>query len=498
MQRLDLLLINPGNKKHVYAGLEGSFAAIEPPLWTAIMASFIRDKEFTVKIIDAEAEGLTPEETADRAKGYNPLLIGIGAVGANPSASSTPKMPAVRSVLCAIKEKGIPAKTVLYGIHPSALPERTIKEEKADFVLRGEGFYGMYQLLNLLRNNADNFSGIKGLWYLNGAEVVDGGWSETVKDLDTLPMAAWDMLPMDRYRAHNWHCFGNLNQRSPYAVIYTSLGCPFNCSYCNIRTLYDGKPGIRLRSINKVIEEIDLLATKYKVKNIKVLDELFALKEDRVTEFCELLIKRNYGLNIWAYARVDTINEKMCVKMKEAGINWLAFGIESADMKVREDVSKGLFNVATIKKAVSMAHNAGIYVVGNFLFGLPEDNLESMQNTLELAEELNCEYSNFYTAMAYPGSRLYEISKEQGVRLPEDWLGYSQFSRQTTPLPSKYLSSEEILRFRDEAFYSYHSSPAYLNGIKDKFGPDTVKHIQDMLKYKIHREILEEKKGAER
>jgi len=174
--------------------------------------------------------------------------------------------------------------------------------------------------------------------------------------------------------------------------------------------------------------------------------------------------------------------------MKQAGINWLAFGIESASKKVREGVVKKIRQEAR-KRAVEMTHAAGIYVIGNFIFGLPDDNFETMQETLNMAKELNCEYANFYVAMAYPGSQLYEDALKKGIKLPKEWYGYSQYSEETLALPTKYLSSPEVLRFRDEAFVEYFSNPKYIEMIKEKFGPKVVEHIKEMLEHKMQRKF---------
>ncbi|MCK5343074.1 MAG: radical SAM protein, partial [Candidatus Heimdallarchaeota archaeon] len=331
---------------------------------------------------------------------------------------------------------------------------------------------------------------IKGLWYRADEEVLSNERAENIADLGDLPMPAWDLLPMDKYRAHNWHCFDHINERSPYAIIYTSLGCPFNCEYCNIHALYSGKPGIRFRSSQKVVEELDYLVKNYNIKNVKFLDELFVLNKDRLDELCDLLIQRDYDLNIWAYARIDTVDKEGLSKLRKAGIRWLCYGIEAGSKEVRVGVNKGRFDQEAIKRAVKMTQDAGIYVLGNFMFGLPDDNLETMQETLDLSKELNCDYVNFYTTMAYPGSRLYDKMVEQGVELPDDWRGFSQYSEQTLPLPTKYLSAEEVLRFRDNAFDEYYNDPGYHKLLEDKFGKETLEHVKQMVRHKIHRNIL--------
>lgn len=487
-QRLDLLLINPGSRSQVYGKLASTLAGIEPPIWAGLIAGEVRRQGFSVKLIDAEAENWDPEYTAEKIAEENPVLVDIEVLGANPSASSTPKMTAAGEVARALKKKVPGIKIIFSGLHPSALPEKTLKEEAGDFVCQGEGFYTIPMLLKALKTKG-SFAEIPGLWYIENGKTKCRPTAPLVNP-DDLPMVAWDLLPMDKYRAHNWHCFDDIEKRQPYAVIYTSLGCPFNCSYCNIHALYDGKPGIRFRSPEKVVGEIDYLVKNYKVRNIKFLDELFALKEDRVVRICDLIIQGGYDLNIWAYARVDTVNERMLKKMRQAGIRWAAYGFESAVAGVRQGVAKR-FAQDVVAKAVEMTHAANIYINGNFIFGLPDDNLETMQQNLKTAMELNLEYVNFYAATAYPGSQLYVEAIEKAIALPKEWHAFSQYSEEFLPLPTKYLSAAEVLRFRDRAFKEYFSNPKYKEMVKRKFGPKVAEHIEGMLKHDIHRKLLE-------
>jgi len=488
-EKIDLVLVNPGSHKQVYGKLASTLKGIEPPLWCALVAAYVREQGYSVKIIDAESEDWSPEFTAEKIIEYNPLLTGVIAIGSNPSASSTPKMTAASETFDELKKKAPNLKTIIGGLHPSALPGRTLKEEKVDFVCQGEGFFTFSELLGMLKlgEKTDTYN-INGLWYMKNGEIVSNPRAPLIEDLDELPFAAWDLLSMDKYRAHNWHCFDNIEERKPYAMIYTSLGCPFNCTYCNIHALYDNKPGIRFRSPKKVVEEIGYLVKNYKTKNLKILDELFVLREDRVNEICDLIIEAGFDLNIWAYARVDTIKKDILKKMKKAGVNWLAIGFESANSQVRKGVDKK-FNENSVKKAIELTKEAGINIIGNFIFGLPYDSIDTMQETLDMAKGFNFEYANFYTAMAYPGSQLYLDASEKGIKLPDSWSGYSQYSEDTLPLPTKYLSSEDVLKFRDKAFEEYFNNPSYLEMIDDKFGGKVVEHIKNMLDHKINRNI---------
>ena len=145
------------------------------------------------------------------------------------------------------------------------------------------------------------------------------------------------------------------------------------------------------------------------------------------------------------------------------------------------------FDQQDIGSTLEKVAGAGIYAIGNYIFGLPEDDSLSMQETLDLAVDLNCEFANFYCAMAYPGSRLYDIALAGGWSLPEGWGGYSQHSVDTLPLETRYLSGSEVLSFRDRAFQTYYAGRRYLEMVQSKFGEDTVRHIREMASHTLVR-----------
>ena len=484
----DIIFINPGDRRQVYQDLSRDYSAVEPPFWIAVMAAYLRSKGFEVEIIDANAENLSPLETANIVRQSAPLLVAVIVYGSQPSAS-TQNMTIAGKICRALKEN-TSLKVALGGLHPSALPERTIKDEAVDFVIEGEGPYTLTALLSALRANRGNYSSIPGLWYRDGSTVKGNPRAQLITDLDeVLPVAAWDLLPMHKYRAHNWHCFDDIGHRMPYGAIYTSLGCPYSCVFCCINAPF-GKSGIRYRSPDMVLREIGVLAEDYGVKNIKIVDELFVLNEQHYMTIVDLVIERGYDLNFWAYARVDTVRPNNLQKMKKAGINWLALGIESANPDVRDGAEKKM-KVKDIKQVVQAIQNEGIRVIGNYIFGLPDDTMATMQETLDLAMALNCEFANFYCAMAYPGSRLYDMAVREGLQLPKCWHGYSQHSREMLPLSTKYISAKEVLKFRDDAFHKYFESGYYLTMIEKKFGAPVREHIEEMTKTRLKRKLLE-------
>jgi anaerobic magnesium-protoporphyrin IX monomethyl ester cyclase len=499
MSQLDLLLINPSSRTQVYQGLGKELTAVENPVWAGLMASFCRGHGLSVEVIDAEAEALLPDQVAERVREARPALAAVVVYGHQPSAS-TQIMTASGLVCSAIKQQTPEQPVLLLGGHVAALPARTLREEQADFIAGGEGLLTLPALVEALRTSVPNLARVPGLWYRAAdGEVRSNPDRPLLMDLNgQMPGPAWDLLPMYRYRAHNWHCLDGRN-RQPYAALYTTLGCPYHCAFCCIQAPFRsgeqaaGMQGTtnsyRYWSPDTVIDQIDLLVNRYGVRNIKIADEMFVLNRKHVLAICDRLIERKYDLNLWAYTRVDTIKDGMLDRLREAGFTWLAVGIESGAERVRDGVDKS-FDQQEVFEVVQRIRSAGINVIGNYIFGLPEDDAETMQATLELATELNCEFANFYSTMAYPGSPLFERAVRQGVELPRDWTGYSQHSRDCLPLPTHHLTAHEVLRFRDEAFQRYYSNPVYLAMLERRFGAGVVDLIREMTSVPLERDLL--------
>ena len=497
---IDLVLVNPGNRTQIYQGLGSHLAAVEPPVWVGLIASYIRQHGYTVAILDANAEQVTPDETARRVGELNPRLTAVVVYGHNPSAS-TQVMPSAGAICSAIKCLEPLRRILLLGGHVAALPERTLREEQADFVCGGEGPSTVLDLLRAFTSTSQpDLRRVRDLWFWDGEVIARTQPARLVMDLNTdMPGQSWDLLPMDLYRAHNWHCFDRITERQPYAALYTTLGCPFRCTFCCIQAPFkrgeqalgqrESTNSYRYWSPEAVVAEIDTLVTRYGVRNIKFADEMFVLNRRHVLAICDLLIERRYDLNLWAYARVDTVGDGVAGKMREAGFTWLAFGIEAASARVRAAVDKG-FDQDRIGRTLETVRSAGISIVANYIFGLPEDDAVSMRDTLAMACDLNAEYANFYCTMAYPGSQLYAQAIQEGWPLPSTWSGYSQHSLDSLPLPTMHLTSDAVLQFRDAAFQRYFSRPEYLSMMNRKFGDGAVAHIQEMTRHTLDRQAV--------
>lgn len=494
MIKLDVLFIHPNASKEIYQELSGSYAAIEPPIWAALLAGHCRSRGFGVELMDCEALNMPDNDALYHIRNMKPRLIVFVIYGQQPSASSQNMTGAIRLAERIKHDDPYTSRILFVGGHISALTKETLdKYPFVDFACQNEGAYTISDLLNTnLIGYLDKVPGLT--WRQNVDEtkqIVTNPPAQIVpkeKLHIDLPGMAWDLLPMKHYRTALWHALPNKAQRQPFASLYTSLGCPFQCTFCCINAPF-GTKQFRFWDPEFILQEFDKIA-HFGITNIKIADEMFVLNENHFLNLCNLIIERKYKFNIWAYARVDTVKDKYLETLKKAGVNFLALGIESGNKSVRKDVIKGRFEDVNIKSVVEAVHNHGIEVMGNYIFGLPEDNIQTMQETLDMAMELNTAGANFYSAMAYPGSQLYTQAKEQGWKLPESYEGFSQHSYECQPLPTKYLSAEEVLRFRDNAWLKYHTNPKYLDMVLKKFGNEAYNETINSTKINLKRRIL--------
>jgi len=503
---LDVLFVNADSAAQAYQELSKDFSAIEPPTWALLLAQSCRSKGFGVGILDCGAERLPDEAAVKRIQAANARLVCFVVYGQNPN-SGTTNMIGASALARRLKAESPAQKTCFVGSHVSALPREVLAQGEVDFVLLNEGVYALH---NLLRTNLrDRLDQVKGIGYKReGAQlltppeqVVPGQRMD-----EDLPGYAWDLLPykekpLDLYRAHFWHAEFSHDLRTPFAALYTSLGCKFKCDFCMINIVNrvdnaDGvsaanSPNMRFWSPGFMLRQFEQLAAMG-VKTIRVSDEMFFLNKNYYEPLVTGLAERDLGLRMWTYSRIDTVRSQYLEKFKRAGINWLALGVEAANQKIRREVSKGSFEEIDVREVVRTVREAGMYVIANYIFGFPEDTLQTMQQTLDLAIELNTEMANMYPCMALPGSPLYFTAKANGWKLPDSYAGYAFLSYDSQPLPTRHVSAAEVLRFRDQAWQKYFTNPAYLDLVQRTFGPQQRANVEAMTRIHLRRRLLEQ------
>ena len=500
----DILFVHPNASEKIYQGLAKNNAAIEPPIWAAMLANSVRTKGHRPEILDAEVEGLDYLSAAKRITEYKAKVVCFVVYGQQPSASSQ-NMEGATATARELKNLAPDTFVVFVGGHVAALPMETMdKETCIDAVCQNEGVYTLHALLSLSKINDTELKRVPGLAFRDREGNVIMNESSAIvakEDLEQdLPGMAWDLLPpLSRYRTAGWHSWSNDTEKQPFAALYTSLGCPYKCSFCMINIINRTKQGpnvtsqdsntFRFWSPEFIIKQFDEIA-RQGVRNVKIADELFVLNPRHFEAICDLIIQRGYDFNIWAYSRVDTCKPKYLAKLEKAGIKWLGLGIENPNNELRKEIHKEGFQDVKVLDLINNIRDAGINVGGNYIFGLPYDTKESMEATLQFAIENPTEMANFYSAMAYPGSPLYNQARIFGQELPTTYSGFSQHSYDTLNLGNSHVSSAEILAFRDKAWDTYHSSEKYLNLLENKFGQKARDELDSTKTIKLKRKLL--------
>jgi len=509
---MDILFVAPGHASQIYQDLSKDISAIEPPTWALILAQSCRSIGYEVGILDVNAERMTNEQSYERILSLKPRIICFVVYGQNVNAGTTQMSGAV-SLANHLKAEGLKTPICLIGSYVQAVPKKALQDEPAlDFVFTNEGVYALRDLLSMPHVDIRQLESVRGIAWRKDGQIIMNPPAPLVPnermDID-MPGYAWDLLPfrekpLDLYRSSLWHARFDEDARSPYAAIQTSLGCMFGCGFCMINIVNrndnaeigvaSNYSGMRFWSPEFIVKEFDKLVSMG-VKVIRIIDEMFLLNKKYYIPLCELLKARGYGkiLNMWVYSRIDTITDPTILQLvKDAGIKGICLGIESGNRKVRLEVVKGKFQDVDVRRVIQHIHSAGMEVLANYIFGLPGDTLETMQQTLDLSLELCTSGWNAYAAMALPGSHLYKIALDKGYKLPDTYSGYSFYAYDTQPMPTDQCSAAEILAFRDRAFHTYHADPKFLQRIESLFGPKAVESIKRTSQLKLRRKIVEE------
>lgn len=413
------------------------------PLGLAYLAAALEKAGHQVRIVDAKAESLSIDKVVLRVKEFNPRIVGIS--------SSTPDFCV--SKLLAEKIKSAGDYTVLIGgPHVSAIPEETMQESCFDYGVIGEGEETVVELASALsEGNGRNLADIKGIAFRDGKGFIRTQPRPYIEDLDSIPLPARYLLPgITRYR-YSWY------RKLPTATIITTRGCPYQCVFCD-RAVFGNR--LRARSIPNILDEIELLVRKYKVRGLDIVDDLFVASPERISDFCSGLLERGLKVAWSCLSRTDIVSEGILKLMKEAGCWQIAYGIESGSQEVLRRIKKNI-TLKNIEDAVSWTQAVGIRRVGLFILGLPGDNEENMNHTLRFSNSLNLDRAVFFIAQPYPGSEMFKTALAKGEIARE--VPYRYYHKYFFPKKLPYLTEgvneSLLLKYWKKCYRSFYLKP---------------------------------------
>ncbi len=448
------------------------------PMWLSYAAGVLEKEGYEVDLIDAPADNYNLDDITKRAKEFIPDIIVID--------TSTPSIFNDIEIAGTLKDELPKSFIILVGTHVSALPKETLDiDGRIDAVARHEYDYTLLDLAKVLMCKGD-LKDVLGISFIENGKVVHNDRRPYIEDLDEVPFVS--SIYKKFLRIENYF---NPNALFPMITITTSRGCPFPCTFCVYPQILTGRV-FRLRSIENVVDEMEYIIENFpQAKAVFFEDDTMTVNKDRCQKLSELILQRNIKISWTANARVGLGYEEMQL-MKDAGCRSFCVGFESGSQVILENMKKNI-NLDAAKQFMRNAKKAGLLIHGCFMVGFPGETLKTMNETLELAKKLKPDTVQFYPVMVYPGTVAYDWYKERGLIATED------FSKWLTPeglhntvIRTEALSSEELVRFCDNARRKFYLRPSYLlyKAKQIVFHPKeirrTLKSSRTFLKYLIN------------
>ncbi|MDP3791606.1 MAG: radical SAM protein [Candidatus Omnitrophota bacterium] len=375
------------------------------PLGLGYVASSLMKNNHDVIFLDITEKDLG---LLNRIRDRKPDIVGISV--------TTPQLKLAKTVIGLIKNlmPGVPI--VAGGIHPSYFKSKFMDELGVDYIIYGEGEVTMCELCDCLRHGSSDLSKIHGLIFRGR----DGGITvnpprKLIEDLDTLAFPARELVNYETYLQPPGLIRGVWTRRC--ANITTSRGCPGRCTYCGVNYLWGNT--YRRRSVDNVLEEIDLIASKYNVDGLYFMDDTFLMGSKWVEEFSEKFITKKYDIKWACYSRADTVNERMLKAIRRAGCVQVEYGIESCSERVLNKIKKRT-NFKQVSESVKMTRAIGMRALGSFIFGFPDDSAGDLKETISSSSKMDLDFVTCYFATPYPGSELYEQAVKENRILERD------------------------------------------------------------------------------
>jgi radical SAM superfamily enzyme YgiQ (UPF0313 family) len=443
---VNVLILNPPAVDNVKIVREGrcmqrqeAWGTSWAPLTLAIIAAILRDKGFTVRLRDCANDGISFEQLEKEIEYFQPKLVIAN--------TSTPSIDSDLKVADITKRIDKDIKTIFFGIHPTALPEETFKENpNVEFIARGEPEYTLRDLAIALRDELP-IKGVKGLIYkADNGETIYNERRPFIEDLDELPYPGWDLVNISGYRLP-------ITNR-PFLLVLTGRACPYPCTFCAASVFYGKRP--RLRSWQKIVAEIKHVKQTCNIQDFLFWSENAVSDRRQMYAISEGLAREVPGVRWVCNSRVDIIDEELLKVMKKAGCWMIGYGIEAGTQRVLDLMKKNI-QIEDIERAVKLTKNVGIEVTGHVIVGYPGETKDDIVTTMKLVKKLDLDYIQVYCCVPFPGSSLYEQAKRSGWITTNNW---SMFEQNFSVLNTPYLSAEEVMTLREQMIKKFYLSPS--------------------------------------
>ncbi|MFA5356847.1 MAG: radical SAM protein [Candidatus Omnitrophota bacterium] len=460
---MKVVIVNP-NSETVESSRRSRREFLTPiiPLGIAYIAAVLEQNGITAKVIDQVAERINKDELFKRIIAEKPDLVGFSCLTATMNNAS--------NLSRRIRDYDKKIKIVLGNIHASIFADELLKEGAADIVVRGEGEYTMLELVSSIEKG-NGFSGIKGISFLDGGKVYHNPDRQPIEDLDKLPYPAMHLFKLHKYTEVPLAAIYN----SVASVVQASRGCPYRCIFCTQDKIHK-RP--RYRRMDSVIDEIEYMHDKYKMRYFGFADPYFPFSIESGMEFCDKFIKRGMHKKVrWVTEmRVDSVTPELLKRMKEAGAYLIMYGFEVGNSEILRGLKKGT-TLEQARLAMKYTKKAGIMTLGLFMLGMPGETKQSCEETICFAKELDCDLVKFNITIPYPGSELFDLYISKKGELGEldkfnSWYDWFSDSGELVYTPEG-MNSKELKNIQRKAMFSFYMRPKIIlrNLVRGRISP---------------------------
>ena len=412
-----------------------------PHLGLLMLGAVLREAGHHVHIVDASALGRDYQDVLEEIKRFKPDVIALTAV--------TPSIIKTVNLAEKIKKTWSSVPIVIGGPHFTAIPEQTLLDYPVfDFGVVGEGEATLKELVEALAAQRSPLE-VSGVVFRGNGKVIFGAPRPVIKDLDSLPFPAWDLL--DGFPRH-YHPALFKYKKLPSTHVITARGCPNKCIFCDTSVF---SRQIRFHSSEYVLEMIGYLVNRFGVREIVFEDDQFLIKKERVAEICGGFLKAKWGISWCCSGRVNSVNDLELLRlMKRSGCWQINYGIESGNQEILNSAHKGI-TIAQIERAVGLTHEAGILSKGYFILGLPHETQKSITNTIHFAKNLPLNDMSAFILTPFPGSEMYDVAGEYGT-IEKDFEKMNLLDVVYVP---NGLSKENLLDFQKRFMWEFYMRP---------------------------------------
>ena len=422
------------------------FTHVHPLGIMMIAAQAQRAGHTDVHILDMKVEDWTPERCVEELERLKPDVVGLSAM--------TYEAGCLHEVAKLVKARLPGTVVVAGGPHPSVAAPDVMQDEAVDYVVRGEGEETFAELLDGIRDQRADWEACLGITWRRGNEVVENPDRPAPNDLDAMPFPAWDLIDHEKY--HTVPRGGVIYAHKEFATMFSSRACPWRCTYCH--NSYGKK--FRERSAEDVLAEMELLVTRYGVKEFVFMDDIFNLKPERAKAVARGIIDKGWKIRLTFPNgfRGDILDEELVVLLKEAGMYRCMVAVESASPRIQKVMKKRL-KIDKVKHIVDFIAKQGVMVHGAFMLGFPSETEEEMEATIKWAADSSFHTAAFFRVIPFKGTELFEEVEHAGYQLPTDWSAYEPYQ---SDINLSEVPEDTILKLRKRAYRSFYWNPKRL------------------------------------